>query len=73
MKGIAKTDRYVKICGLLKVYGLIKKFKIALMKVSSDKDPEITQYSIFMFEKYNFVLSIRFQHCPFKKVNLIIN
>ena len=41
-----------------------KKFKMCLIKVNRDKDPEINKYSIFMLGKYNFVLSMHFQHCP---------
>ena len=60
-----KADGYVKVYGLVKVkvflkYGLIKKFKMGLIKVSRDKDPEINKYSIFMLGKYNFVLSMHF-------------
>jgi len=41
-------------------YGLIKNFKMDLMKLSRDKDIEITNYSIFMLGKHNFVLSKHF-------------
>lgn len=60
-----KTDKYIKVNGLLKIkgcpkYGLIKKFKIDLMKVSREKDSEFNKYSIFMLYKHNFVLSTPF-------------
>ncbi len=48
-KAVLKTDRCVKVYSPVKVngypkYGLIKKFKMDLMKVSRDKDPEINKY-----------------------------
>ena len=63
-----KADRYVKLYGLVKrcsKYWLIKKFKMDLMNLSINKDPNINKYSIFMLGKHNFVLSMHFLHCYF--------
>ena len=45
---------------MMNKYGLIKKFKMDLMKVNRNKKPENTKYSIFMLENRDFVLSINF-------------
>ena len=60
-----KAYRYVKVHGLLKIkgcpkYGLIKKFKMDLMKVGREKDSKFNKYSIFILYKHNFVLSVHF-------------
>ena len=59
-----KSDGSVKVYGLVKVngypkYGLIKKFKMDLMKVSRGKDPELIIIQ-FLFLISTVVLSMHF-------------
>jgi hypothetical protein len=61
---VLKAGRCVKVYGQVKVkgspkYGLIKKFKMDLMKVSRDKDPELIIIQ-FLFLISTVVLSMHF-------------